>query len=62
MLMSSVFNEMPPLKYGVLALLVTCLGTLIYRRCLPKPIPGTIPYKKQNAKRILGDAPDVSIR
>jgi len=30
---------------------------LLYRRALPKPIPG-IPYDKRSANRLLGDVPD----
>lgn len=33
---------------------------LLYRALLPKPIPG-IPHNKVSARRILGDAPDVSL-
>lgn len=32
---------------------------MLYRALLPKPIPG-IPHNKVSARRILGDAPDVS--
>lgn len=59
---STVVKEVPSLKYGVLMLLITFLGTWWYRMSLPRPIPGDLPYKKQSAKRILGDAPDVSLR
>ncbi|TVY82882.1 Cytochrome P450 monooxygenase TRI13 [Lachnellula suecica] len=56
---SDIINGVPIFKYGIYLLTAVLFGTWIHRLCLPKPIPGTIPYKKQNAKRILGDAPDM---
>lgn len=38
---------------------LVAVATAIYRAMLPKPIPG-IPYRKASAKRILGDAIEVS--
>lgn len=43
---------------GVVGIGATLLYAL-YRRLLPKPLPG-IPYNKESAKRLMGDIPDVA--
>ncbi len=48
-----------PSLLGAAACPILIIAALIYRALLPRPIPG-IPYNKTSAKRILGDAPDVS--
>ena len=51
--------QLPPYTLGLAALVLVSVTVLAYRALLPQPIPG-IPYKKKSARRILGDAPDVS--
>lgn len=51
------------LRAGLLGTLFGCLvlvGALyaLYQRLLPQPIPG-IPYNKESARKLLGDAPDM---
>jgi hypothetical protein len=45
---------------GVVAAALLAALILLCRAALPKPIHG-IPYKKGSEKRLLGDAPDVSL-
>ncbi|KAF2168160.1 hypothetical protein M409DRAFT_21605 [Zasmidium cellare ATCC 36951] len=47
-----------PQTLALLASIVVIAGFLLYRSLLPKPIPG-IPYNKDSARSLLGDAPDV---
>ena len=51
--------QMSPYNLGLASFVLFAVVVLAYRALLPKPIPG-IPYKKESAKRILGDATDVS--
>ena len=51
--------QLSPYSLGLAAFVLLAVTVLAYRALLPRPIPG-IPYKKKSAKRILGDAPDVS--
>ena len=45
-------------NFGLVAFVLFAAALYGYRAMLPKPIPG-IPYKRESAQRILGDAPDV---
>ena len=51
--MDTLIYPYAPGLIGVVSLL-----WLLYRYLLPRPIPG-IPYNKEAARRILGDAPDI---
>lgn len=53
-------NISTPMGILSVVLVSTVVLVLIYRALLPKPIPG-IPHNKISARRILGDAPDVSL-
>ena len=51
--------DMTPYTLSLAVCTLLFVAALVRYMMLPRPIPG-IPHKKASARRILGDAPDVS--